>query len=89
MTRIVARKDAAALFRAVRGFVAGPARQSCTADLGDQTPCPHLRHLRDRERDQGTPRRCEVGRPYPHRNDEIGPQARASGSLLGAEKAEP
>ena len=76
MTRIIARKDAAALFRAVKGIVGEPVPQSRNADLGGQTPCPHVRHLRDRERDQGTPPRCEVGRPYPHRNDEIGAKAR-------------
>ena len=72
MTRIIARKNAAALFRAVKAIVAEPAPQSRTADLRDQTPCPHVRHLRDRERGQGTPHRCEVGRPHPQRTTRLG-----------------
>ena len=69
----IARKDPAALFRAVKGIVAEPAPQSRTADLGDQTPC--LRHLRDRERGNAAPVR-KFARPYRHRNDEIGEGAR-------------
>jgi len=77
----IARKDPAALFRAVKGIVAEPAPQSRTADLGDQTPC--LRHLRDRERGPGNsaPVR-KFARPYFTGTTRLG-QKRALGTPRG------
>lgn len=72
----IARKDPAALFRAVKGIVAKPAPQSRTADLGDQNPMSAT-SPRSREGTRELRAGAEVRSPFLHRNDEIGAKARA------------
>lgn len=60
------------------GHCGEPAPQSRSADLGDQTPCPRVRHLSAIERGTRELRAgAEVRRPCLHRNCEIGAKARA------------